>query len=193
MERHAIFPLSLFLLPGENTYLHIFEPRYKQLLKDVEEGGIPFGIYYQSKQNRLNLGTMVELVEVIKRYPGGELDIRIQANRIFKLEWFFEKMDDKLYPGGEIKWKNVDNQPVSDQVFMEYKELLAKRNIGEIIEIPKTTLEIASNLNLKSNEKMELIRMKSQSNRNKFLLGFIRLFTAIAEKENDSEYNFHLN
>ena len=193
MERHAIFPLNIFLLPGEISYLHIFEPRYKQLLKDVEEEGIPFGIYFQGTENRLNIGTMVELDKVIKRHSRGELDISVHATRIFKLEWFFENLNDKLYPGGEIKWPNFEEQEASEKVFNEFKALMDIKSPNEIVELPKKTFEVASFLNLRSIEKLELVQMKSLESQDKFLLSHIRLDTAIAKQENDSHFNFNLN
>ena len=193
MERHAIFPLNIFLLPGEMSYLHIFEPRYKQLLKDVEEEGIPFGIYFQGTENRLNIGTMVELDKVIKRHSSGELDISIRAIRIFKLEWFFENLDDKLYPGGEIEWPNFEEQEASEEVFNEFRALMDIKNPNEIVELPTKTFEVAASLNLRSKEKLELVQMKSSENQDRILLSHIRLHLAIARQENDSHFNFNLN
>jgi Lon protease-like protein len=193
MERHAIFPLNIFLLPGEITYLHIFEPRYKQLLEDVERDGIPFGIYFQGTENRLNIGTMVELEKVIKRHPGGELDISVRAKKIFKLEWFFENLNDKLYPGGEIEWPNFEDQETSEEVFNEFKILMDIKKPDEIVELPIKTFEVAALLNLRSKEKLELVQMKSPESQDKTLLSHIRLYTAIARQENDSHFNFNLN
>jgi len=193
MERHAIFPLNIFLLPGEITYLHIFEPRYKQLLEDVERDGIPFGIYFQGTENRLNIGTMVELEKVIKRHAGGELDISVRATRIFKLEWFFENLNDKLYPGGEIEWPNFEDQETSEEVFNEFKILMDIKKPDEIVELPIKTFEVAALLNLRSKEKLELTQMKSSESQDKILLSHIRLHTAIARQENDSHFNFNLN
>lgn len=193
MERHAIFPLNIFLLPGEITYLHIFEPRYKQLLEDVERDSIPFGIYFQGTENRLNIGTMVELERVINRHEGGELDIAVRATRIFKLEWFFENLNDKLYPGGEIEWASFEDQEVSEIVFAEFKALMDIKKSEETIELPRNTFEVAASLNLRTKEKLELVQMKSPESQNKMLLSHIRLHTAIARQENDSHFNFNLN
>lgn len=193
MELHAIFPLNIFLLPGEITHLHIFEPRYKQLLEDVENDRIPFGIYYQGHDNKLNVGSMVELDQVINRYPGGELDISVKATRLFKLEWFFEKLNDKLYPGGEIEWFDSEDDKSSEIVFKEFKALMDIKNPKEIVEIPTKTFEVAAHLNLRSKEKLELVHMRSSNARDKVLLSHIRLHTAIAKQESDSHYNFNLN
>jgi Lon protease-like protein len=193
MERHAIFPLNLFLLPGETSYLHIFEPRYKQLLEDVENDSISFGIYFQGPENKLNIGTMVELDRVINRYSEGELDISVRATRLFRMEWFFENLNDKLYPGGEIEWLNFADEPSTDLVFNEFKELMDLKNPNEIVELPTRTFELAVSLNLRSKEKLELVQMRSHESQENVLLSHIRLQTAIAKQESDSHFNFNLN
>ena len=85
-KKEAIFPLSIFLLPGEETYLHIFEPRYRQLLEDVEQEGIDFGIYYKSDENKSSIGSKMELVRVVKRYETGESDILVRCTGLFYLD-----------------------------------------------------------------------------------------------------------
>ena len=70
-----MFPLNLLPLPGELVPLHIFEPRYKQLLNDAETDDITFGIFWSHEGNRAKVGSLMKLESVIKRYPGGEADI----------------------------------------------------------------------------------------------------------------------
>ncbi|MFO0505619.1 MAG: peptidase, partial [Chryseotalea sp.] len=70
-----LFPLRILPLPGELVPLHIFEPRYKQLLQDVEERDVRFGIYFDHPINNERLGSFMRLESVIKRYPKGELDV----------------------------------------------------------------------------------------------------------------------
>ena len=67
-----MFPLSIFPLPGELVPLHIFEPRYRQLLQDAETRDISFGIYFNHISNTNKLGSLVKLESVLKRYAGGE-------------------------------------------------------------------------------------------------------------------------
>ena len=47
---YGMFPLRIFLFPGEQTTLHIFEPRYLQLITECLENNVCFGIPYQGKQ-----------------------------------------------------------------------------------------------------------------------------------------------
>ncbi len=63
-----IFPLTVVQFPGVITPLHIFEPRYRQLMKDIMPGDKTFGIIYpgEAKEEDLpELGRVGCTVEVI--------------------------------------------------------------------------------------------------------------------------------
>ena len=61
-----IFPLALVVFPGEELNLHIFEPRYKQLVNEQIASKKPFGIPVVINNAIAELGTMVEIIEVTK-------------------------------------------------------------------------------------------------------------------------------
>ena len=63
-----IFPLSIVVYPGELLNLHIFEPRYKQLVKECIEYKKPFGIPAVINDNISELGTMISVTELVKEY-----------------------------------------------------------------------------------------------------------------------------
>ena len=63
-----IFPLSIVVFPGEQLNLHIFEPRYKQLIRECAEQQKPFGIPSVIENNVQELGTLVEIKEIRKVY-----------------------------------------------------------------------------------------------------------------------------
>ena len=81
----ALFPLQIVVFPGEAVNLHIFEPRYRELIKDCQEDGITFGIPTFQNGKVLDFGTEVELLSIEKRYPGGEMDIKTRARGIFQI------------------------------------------------------------------------------------------------------------
>ena len=53
----GLFPLAIVLLPGERMPLHIFEPRYRELIADCTLGARPFVLS--------NLKTLTGLAEVV--------------------------------------------------------------------------------------------------------------------------------
>lgn len=189
-RREAIFPLTIFLLPGEETYLHIFEPRYRQLLKDVEDEGIDFGIYYRSDDNKSSIGSMMELVRVVKRYDSGESDILVRCKGVFYLEWFYEKLDNKLYPGGEITDLIYETAEISEDMSFELNALLELR--GQETGKYDTLTEAAITLNLKSEEKLSFVKMKTDS-REKFIKQHVEFNKALIDQEQKSKFSFHLN
>jgi hypothetical protein len=82
--------------PGENLNLHIFEPRYKQLIKECDQLKKPFGIPSVVKDSVKELGTLVEIVEVVKVEDNGEMDIRTQGLKVFRILETIPSVPDKL-------------------------------------------------------------------------------------------------
>ena len=71
-----IFPLSIVVYPGEELNLHIFEERYKQLIKECFAEKKPFGIPVIINEQVNELGTLLEITAIAKEYTDGKLDIK---------------------------------------------------------------------------------------------------------------------
>ena len=104
-----LFPLGVFLLPGEKTGLHIFEPRYRQLVAELEnaleegrEEHNRFGIPFHYEDVTASTGTLARLVEVKKVHPGGRKDIIVECVGHFETVHFQSILDPKPYPGGAV-------------------------------------------------------------------------------------------
>ena len=80
-----LFPLNIVVLPFEEVPLHIFEPRYKQMVKYSIAQGKPFGIVFKDDKNIDTLGCSVEITKVIKSYTSGEYDIVVTGEKRFKI------------------------------------------------------------------------------------------------------------
>jgi len=61
-----IFPLNIVVYPDENINLHIFEPKYKQLVNDCFSKNKPFGISAVIENKIADLGTLIEIKEIVK-------------------------------------------------------------------------------------------------------------------------------
>lgn len=105
-----IFPLGIVVFPGEKLHLHIFEPRYKQLIRECRESGKWFGIPSVVNHKVAEWGTLVQLNEVVKEYENGEMDIRAEGLQVFRvLEWIKE-VPEKLYSGAIVHYpENILN------------------------------------------------------------------------------------
>ena len=104
-----LFPLNLVVFPGEELNLHIFEPRYRQLIREAEENRVNFGIPAMIDGNMMNYGTEVKLEIVAKRYKGGELDIKTRGVGLFKITDFYKSVPNKLYSGADIERLKLGN------------------------------------------------------------------------------------
>ncbi|PXX28285.1 LON peptidase substrate-binding domain-containing protein [Arenibacter sp. ARW7G5Y1] len=98
-----MFPLPSVFFPGEIVALHIFEERYKQLIRDVRETTTNFGVPVYI-EGEMEYGAELELKEIIKTYDTGELDIICIGRRTFKINTFQKVMDGKLYAAGRVEY-----------------------------------------------------------------------------------------
>jgi Lon protease-like protein len=94
-----LFPLGVVLLPEMPMQLHIFEPRYKIMIGECLEDNKPFGIVYYSGQNIRSVGCTARIVEVLKRYDDGRLDIMTKGEKRFFIKELYE---DKPYTESRV-------------------------------------------------------------------------------------------
>lgn len=190
--RIPMFPLTIFPLPGELVPLHIFEPRYRQLLVDAEERDISFGIYFNHTINTEKLGSLVKLESVIKRYDGGESDIIVKCLDLFRMETLFRTYKDKLYPGGEVEYWHTDLQkPITTKLHAEFEEFMRILKITKIPS-PCSIFHVANELSLDLEDKIKFVSAEDDKREN-FLstrLKFQKHLLSQAEKSKDV---FHLN
>lgn len=80
-----IFPLDLVLFPGQVLPLHIFEPRYKELIGDCLTSKEPFGIVRAHEDGIAAIGCTAEIIELTRRYDDGRLDIQAAGRKRFEI------------------------------------------------------------------------------------------------------------
>lgn len=168
-----LFPLKLVAFPDEPINLHIFEPRYKQLINDVMETGDTFGlaVYIDSL---MPFGTAVKLVEVSKLYEDGRMDIKTKALGVIKILSFDNPMPGKLYAGGKVEFRE-NNPKVQESVHKEFsfylKELLRLLNHPvELVPFAFNSFSFAHKIGLTLAEEYELLTMEKESERTAYLL-----------------------
>ena len=73
--RIPLFPLNLVLLPGNKLPLHIFEPRYKKMIRDSMDNRTPFGIVQAKEDGFSRVGCTAEVIHLLQTYDDGRMDI----------------------------------------------------------------------------------------------------------------------
>jgi Lon protease-like protein len=80
-----LFPLHLVLLPGCPLPLHIFEPRYKEMIAECRAQDSSFGIVRIVEKGFADVGCSAEIVSIVKEYADGRLDIITEGRRRFEV------------------------------------------------------------------------------------------------------------
>jgi Lon protease-like protein len=94
-----IFPLELVLLPGVPLPLHIFEPRYKEMIAECLEQKKPFGVVRASSEGVADIGCTAEIMSVTKKYDDGRMDILARGVERFEV---IEVNEDRSFLQAEI-------------------------------------------------------------------------------------------
>jgi len=80
-----LFPLDVVLLPGVPLPLHVFEPRYKEMISECLAQKQPFGVVREKQEGVAEIGCTAEIITVAKKYDDGRMDIVTEGRRRFEV------------------------------------------------------------------------------------------------------------
>ena len=121
-----IFPLGIVVYPGEQLNLHIFEPRYKQLVTESFETKKPFGIPSVVDDKINEMGTLVLVKEISQIYEDGKMDIKTEGLQVFRMLEIVNELPDKLYSGAIVNYPDSNekgNRTLMNGIVKGIKEL----------------------------------------------------------------------
>lgn len=98
-----IFPLPLVLFSGEYLNLHIFEPRYKQMIAYCLEHKQGFGVVPVIGGKLMELGTIAAISRVVKTYEDGRMDIVVSGGQLFRVQSTSIRMDEFLFGAADVE------------------------------------------------------------------------------------------
>ncbi|MET0299700.1 MAG: LON peptidase substrate-binding domain-containing protein [Flavitalea sp.] len=171
-----IFPLSLVVYPGETLPLHIFEPRYKQLVKECFETKRTFGVPAVLNNKMQEMGTLLEITSIVKEYENGEMDIMTKGVQIFKVLEHIKAIPDKLYSGAIVNYpRNIleaPNRELMTKVISAVKELHRLLNISKDFKKPEDELnayDIGHHAGMSIDEEYELLGLMHELQRQEYI------------------------
>jgi Lon protease-like protein len=85
MSEIGLFPLGIVLLPTELVPLHIFEPRYRELIGECLEEEREFGLVLADDDGLRDVGTRAAVTEVLERFDDGRLNIVVEGRERFRV------------------------------------------------------------------------------------------------------------
>jgi len=185
-----IFPLSIVVFPGEELNLHIFEPRYKQLITECKAANKPFGITPVINNHITELGTLVDIIELSKVYDNGEMDIKTRGNKVFRVLEEIKEVPEKLYGGAIVSYphnKEHGNRLLMQKVINAIRELHKLLKVSNEFKKPEDELvsyDVAHHAGLSLQEEYELLTLFNELQRQEYLKRHLaKVLPVVAEME----------
>ncbi len=107
-ERIPLFPLTVVLLPGMTLPLHIFEQRYKRMMKTVIDEEIPFGVVLARENGIATVGCTALVRRLARTYPDGRMDLITLGESAYRVRAVHK---DKEYLEATVDMMPEDLQP----------------------------------------------------------------------------------
>jgi Lon protease-like protein len=164
-----LFPLDLVLLPGTPLPLHIFEPRYKEMIGECLEEKKLFGVIRAQERSLADIGCTAEILAVTKTYEDGRMDIVTQGRARFELLELSEK---RAFLQGEVLYLADEPDKASTQEIARAKELhkqilalaSAEQDLPDTDETP-LSYHLAGSLPLDLDFKQKILGIRSEAQR----------------------------
>lgn len=185
-----IFPLGIVVYPGEQLNLHIFEPRYKQLINECFETKKPFGIPSVIDNKMNDTGTLVTVLEITTVYDDGKMDIKTEGLEVFTILEVIKELPEKLYSGAIVNYPA--NAESGNRVLMQHI-ITAIRELHKLLKISKEfkkpdeelwSYDVAHHAGLSLTEEYELLQLLHELQRQEYLKRHLKkVIPVIAEME----------
>jgi Lon protease-like protein len=171
-----LFPLDLVLLPGTPLPLHIFEPRYKEMIGECLEQKKVFGILRVLNEGLADIGCTAEVVAVTKTYDDGRMDIVTQGRQRFEL---LSVNQERAFLQGEILYLPDEPQaPTADETARAidlHKQILtlanAQQDLPDSADSPLSYL-LAGSLPLDLDFKQKMLALRSEAERMRTIIAY---------------------
>jgi len=172
-----IFPLPLVLFPTIPLPLHIFEPRYKEMIGECLECNAVFGIIHARQEEMAEIGCTAKILDVIKRYEDGRLDILAQGLRRFEI---LRVNEERAFLRAEVSYFDDEGSDADGearkQLLNLHKQLLAlsgEKNPETPSEgSPALAFEVAAKVPLDLEFKQSLLGIRSEGERVSTLVAY---------------------
>jgi ATP-dependent Lon protease len=179
-DRISLFPLNVVLFPGELLPLHIFEPRYRRMVRECLDEKMPFGMLLALPNGVAHVGCSAEILEVTKRYDDGRMDILTVGRDPYRIVDLFT--EDPLLEGAIDYLEDEDSllDPQNREKFIDLYEvcytLLFSGMPANLAQSSPQSLSfaIAGALPLDLLWKQQILELRSEAERQDRLLRYLR-------------------
>jgi Lon protease-like protein len=162
----GLFPLELVLMPSEQVPLHIFEPRYRELIGECLTEGREFGLLLEDGEGRREVGTRAGVIEVLEVFDDGRMNVVVEGRERFRV---LEDTGGRSFPTGEVE--AIDDEPDAASARDEQQALALFRRLAEAAEAdvedpddppPSLSFALAARIDFGVELKQELLELRSE-------------------------------
>jgi ATP-dependent Lon protease len=179
-ERIPLFPLNVVLLPGAELPLHIFEPRYREMVKTCIEEKSEFGMLLSLTKGLARVGCTAEIKAVVQRYDDGRMDILTVGRAPFRvvelytkdplLEGHVDYLDDRENSGNPRVQRELVElfEACHTLIFDDYPKNLEGASTEELSYL------VAATLPMDLLWKQQILELRSEADRQERLVAYLR-------------------
>ena len=166
MPELGLFPLSIVLVPTERIPLHIFEPRYRELIEECVEEGTDFGLVLATGDGAVHeIGTRASVLEVLEVLEDGRMNVVVEGGERFRL---LELTSGRSFTTGLVEPViDEDDPPAADDVerALEVFRELAETSEADVDlpdpDVSQLDFELAARVEFGVDAKQEVLAMTS--------------------------------
>jgi Lon protease-like protein len=171
-----LFPLDLVLFPGTPLPLHIFEPRYREMISECVDQKKAFGVVRAKEDGVAEIGCTAEIITVAKKYPDGRMDIVTEGRERFEI---MQVNHERSFLQAEVLYLQDEPEEATAEDVAEAGKLR-----GEIIElagsaspaendVPQNSFNLVASVPLDLDFKQTLLGMKSEAERIRAVISYL--------------------
>lgn len=145
------------------------------MIKECQDLNKPFGIPAVINNRLQEIGTLVSILDIVQVYDNGEMDIKTQGIKVFRILEVIKSIPDKLYSGAIVNYPDNDdegNRKLMQNVIRGVKELHRLLNITKDFKKPEEDLhsyDVAHHSGLSLEEEYELLGLMKELQRQEYI------------------------
>jgi Lon protease-like protein len=177
VEEIGLFPLGIVLLPSEHVPLHIFEPRYRELIAECMELEREFGLIYADGDGVRAVGTRARVIDVLEEFEDGRLNVVIEGGARFRVERLTRG---RTFLTAVVSAAPDGNDRVDPEIAARAAEafralaVLAGVEVEEIDEsASQLSFELAAQVELPTEAKQQLLELDEEQPRLELVIGLL--------------------
>ena len=182
-----LFPLDLVLLPGVPLPLHIFEVRYKEMIKQCVDEKKHFGLIRMHDDTMATIGCTAEIIQVLKTYPDGRSDILTEGKRRFEV---LETNQEKSFLQADVFFLEDDPEAAAktdvETALRLHDEIMqlagAETESHKEIDTTQLAYRLAGSLPFDPDFQQVLLEMNSEADRMQAIISFFERILPVLQR-----------